>query len=44
MSTEERVIFMFLALHIRFPPLTMICEHLNAAVAIEAVQKCGPTL
>lgn len=35
---------MSLKLYNRFSTLRIVCNHLNAAVTIEAVQKCGPTV
>lgn len=44
LSAEERFLPILSQLHERFPKLRIILEHCTTAAAIEAVQKCGPTV
>lgn len=44
LSAEERFVPILAQLHERFPRLRIILEHCTTAAAIEAVQKCGPTV
>ena len=44
LSAEERFLPILLQLHQRFPNLRIILEHCTTAAAVDAVQKCGPTV
>lgn len=44
LSAEERFVPILAQLHGRFPRLRIILEHCTTAAAVEAVQKCGPTV
>lgn len=44
LSAEERFVPILAQLHERFPRLRIILEHCTTAAAVEAVQKCGPTV
>lgn len=44
LNAEASFLPTLLGLHTRFPKLRIILEHCTTAAAIEAVQKCGPTV
>jgi len=44
LSAEASFLPTLLSLHARFPRLRIILEHCTTAAAIEAVEKCGPTV
>lgn len=44
LSAEERFLPILAELHAQFPKLRIILEHCTTAAAVDAVQKCGPTV